>query len=331
MKRKLGAFGPEISAIVYGAWQAGGWWWGPADDDAQIRAMHAAFDAGVNAVDTAPVYGFGHSEEVVGRAVRGRPDIVVMTKCGLTWSGDAGSFFFDTDDGRGGTVSIRRHSAPDVLRRECEASLRRLGVEAIDVWQLHWPEPERAPEEVMATFEALRREGKIKAIGVSNCGPDWMARARAVAPLTSHQPKWSFWSRTEERTSIAWSRDQNIAAIVYSPLEQGLLTGKLRPDTTFRPGDNRAKSSTFKPQNIEAANRALDTLRPLADRHGCSLAQLVLAATIAQPGITAAIVGARDPEQAVANAAAMRVAVSEADVAEVRRVFEAAKPARPRA
>lgn len=327
MTRPLGAHGPAISPIVYGAWQAGGWFWGPSDDDVQIDAMHAAFDAGVNAVDTAPVYGFGHSEEVVGRAIRGRPDVVVLTKCGLSWSGDGGAFFFDTRDGDR-KVTIRRHAARDAILAECEQSLRRLGRDTIDVYQLHWPEPDRAPEEVMGAMETLRAQGKIRALGVSNCPPDWLDRAAAVAPLTSIQPKWSWLSRAEEATSLAWARAHGVGAVVYSPLEMGLLTGKIQPDRVYAPGDDRPGQAWFKPEAVVRINAALDTLRPVAEAKGCTLGQLMLAATIAEPGITGALVGARDRAQALQNAAAMAVVVTDAERAQIRATLSAVTPPR---
>lgn len=328
MIRPLGAHGPALSPIVYGAWQAGGWFWGPADDDVQIDAMHAAFDAGVNAVDTAPVYGFGHSEEVVGRAIAGRPDVVVLTKCGLTWTGE-GQFFFDTRDGDR-PVTIRRHAAAAAIVAECEASLRRLGRDWIDVYQLHWPEPDRAPEEVMGAMVRLREAGKIRAIGVSNCPPDWLDRAAAVAPLTSIQPKWSYLSRAEEATSLAWARAHGVGAVVYSPLEMGLLTGRIGPDRVFGPGDDRVGMPWFRADAITRVNAALDGLRPLAEAKGVSLGQLVLAATIHEPGITGALVGARDRRQAVENAAAMQVAISDTDRATIRAALAVEPPRRAR-
>jgi aryl-alcohol dehydrogenase-like predicted oxidoreductase len=332
MLRKLGAHGPEISTVVYGAWQAGGWFWGESDDQEQIRAMHAAFDAGVNAIDTAPVYGMGHSEEVVGKAVAGRPDVVVLTKCGLRWNtpvagggptppSEEGAFFFDTTTPDGRKWTIRRHAAKASILAECEASLKRLRREAIDVYQLHWPEPGRAPEEIMEAMNELLRAGKIRAIGVSNCDPAWMTAAKAVAPLTSDQPKWSWLSRREDAT-IAWCAENGVGTVVYSPLEMGLLSGKIGRDYTFAPGDERPRSNPwFKPANLDRVHAALAPLRPIAQDKGCSLAQLMLAATIAQPGITAVLVGARNAAQSADNARAMSVSLSEAELAEIRSAF----------
>ncbi len=323
MRRRLGEHGPEISAIVFGAWQAGGWFWGESDDADQIRAMHAAFDAGVNAVDTAPVYGMGRSERVVGRAIAGRPDVVVLTKCGLGWATDEGSFFFDTATPDGTKYTIRRNGAKAAILAECEGSLERLGVEAIDVYQLHWPDPERQPEEVMEAMNLLLEQGKIKSIGVSNCDPAWMARAKAVAPLTSAQPKWSWLTRREDPT-LAWCQANGLGAVVYSPLEMGLLTGKIAPDRVYAPGDDRPKSNPwFKPANVERVNTALQQVEPIAAAHGCTVGQVMLAATIAQPWITAALVGARNADQSVANAMAMQVSLTEAEIAAIRGTFEA--------
>jgi aryl-alcohol dehydrogenase-like predicted oxidoreductase len=321
MLRKLGAHGPEISTVVYGAWQAGGWFWGESDDQEQIRAMHAAFDAGVNAIDTAPVYGMGHSEEVVGKAVAGRPDVVVLTKCGLRWTGFEGSPFFDTTTPDGRMWHIRRYAAKGAIVAEVECSLKRLRREAIDVYQLHWPEPDRAPEEVMEAMNELLRAGKIRAIGVSNCDAAWMTAAKAVGPLTSDQPKWSWLSRREDAT-IAWCAENGVGTVVYSPLEMGILSGKIGRDYTFAPGDERPRSNPwFKPANLDRVQAALAPLRPIAQDKGCSLAQLMLAATIAQPGITAVLVGARNAAQSADNARAMSVSLSEAELAQIRSAF----------
>lgn len=319
MHRKLGPSGPDVSTVIYGAWQAGGWWWGASDDDEQVRAMHAAFDAGIDTVDTAPVYGFGHSEDVVGKAIRGRSGIKVLTKCGLHWTGPEGAFFFDTDDGRGGKAHVRRWSGN--IERECEQSLRRLGVDAIDVLQLHWPEPGIPPEAVMDQMNRLLDAGKIKAIGVSNCSADWMRAAKARGPLTVHQPRWSWIFRAEENGSLAWSRDNDVAAIVYSPLAQGLLSGRITPETTFAPGDERAGTPAFRPEYIRQVQAINESLRGMAADKGCTLSQLALASTLEEPGITGVIVGARNAAQAVENAAAMHVHVSDDERAEIRRRF----------
>ena len=322
MQRKLGAHGPEVSTVVFGAWAIGGWFWGGNDEQDSLDALHAAFEAGIDAVDTAPVYGFGRSERLVGRAIASHPHVKVLTKAGLNWWSEDGEHFFDTTDVDGTAYTVRRNSREAALRHEVEQSLSRLGRERIDLLQIHWPDPTLEPEPVIETLTALVAEGKIASFGVSNWSPEWLERGVATGPLTSHQPNFSLLSQDERETSIATGRRLGLGCTVYSPLEMGLLTGKYRPDVKFGEGDDRAHMPWFTPENIVRVNRAVDlALRPAAERHQATIAQVVRAATLAIEGITHVLVGARNPVQARDNAGAMGLSLDAEELALIERTF----------
>ena len=271
------------------------------------------------------MYGFGHSEEVVGRAVKGMRDKVVLaTKCGLVWSRKDGEYFFETPDPEGNTVPIYRVLRKDSIIQECEHSLRRLGVDCIDLYQCHWMDSTTAIEETMEALVELRDQGKIRAIGLSNFTPEAIEECLGYGPIASHQPKFSLLDRQHLAGVIRWTHARGIGTIVYSPLEQGMLTGKVTMDRKFPAGDYRAGQPWFRPAN---RRRALDVLQrdiaPIAQRHGATPAQVAISWTIGAPGITAAIVGARNPEQARTNAAAADVALSEREREAILEAFEA--------
>ncbi|MDD4101928.1 MAG: aldo/keto reductase [Kiritimatiellae bacterium] len=324
--RKLGSSGLEVSAIALGTWAVGGGpWWGESDDNESIKAIHAAIDAGVNLIDTAPVYGFGHSEEVVGRAVRGRREkVVIASKCGLWWGDESGTPYFELS-GR----KVRNCLEPRTIRLEVENSLRRLGVDCIDLMQTHkqvGPGETRIAD-TMACLMQLRAEGKIREIGVSTCTPAQMDEYLAAGILVSNQPRYSMLDRSIEADLLPYCRSHNIAVLAYTPLEQGLLTGKIGVDTEIAPEQFRNKLSWFAPDKRRKALQVLDGWRPLTEKYGCTMAQLVLAWTIAQPGVTAALCGARKVSHAVENAGAGAVALGADDIARMRRDVEAVAPA----
>lgn len=314
--------------VVFGAWAIGGWYWGGTDDEQAIRALHAAIDLGLNAIDTAPVYGFGHSEEVVGRAIRDRRDrVVVMTKVGLRWDDGVGEPYFETVDQAGVKRSVRRHAGAASVKREVEDSLRRLGLAHVDLIQVHWPDPRTPIAETMGALLELRAQGKVRAIGVSNYTPAMMDEARAAlgdVPLASDQPKYSLVARDVEREILPYCASHRIGTVVYSPLDQGLLTGRVSPERKFAADDGRSKRPTFAPVNRARVNAVLDrVVRPIAERHHATIGQVVIAWTIAQHGVTAAIVGARTPEQVRENAAAGDLVLEPSELASIRGAFEA--------
>ncbi len=312
-----------ISPVTFGAWAVGGWMWGGADEAESIAAIRAGVDHGATTIDTAAVYGQGYGEEVVGKAIAGiRDRVQVATKGGMRWDIEDGSEPWATKDRSGRDVVIRKNSRPESLIWECEQSLRRLGVDVIDLYQVHWPDPSTPVEETMAALLKLKEQGKIRAIGVSNYDVPWMERALKIGPIDSLQPPFSLIQRKIEPAILPFCRDRGIGVIVYSPLERGLLAGTVGPDRQFPPGDHRATHRFFTVENRKRVLAALEAIRPIAETHRASLAQLVIAWTIAEPGITAALVGARNPDQAIHNAEAMTISLSEQERATIRGVFD---------
>lgn len=336
--RQLGESTLQISPIVFGAWAIGGWSWGSTtnredEERAAIRAMHAALAAGVNAIDTAPVYGFGLSEELVAKALQGRRDqALVLTKLGLRWDDTQGQLWFETKDQNGVPRSVYRTARPESVRHEVEQSLRRLRIEYIDLMQVHWPDAATPIEDTMGALLELRRQGLVREIGLSNHGVDLLVRAkRALAgaeqgrvPLASTQPKYSLLARDVERDVLPWCHDESVGVLVYSPLEQGLLTGQVPASRSFDSTDGRHKRATFEAANRAKVNQVVESvLRPLAETHRATCAQVALAWVIAQPGVTAAIAGARTAAQAEENAGAAALQLSALELAQVRKAFEA--------
>jgi methylglyoxal reductase len=312
--RSLGKSGVEASVVGVGAWAIGGWMWGGADDAESVRAIHAAIDAGVNLIDTAPVYGFGHSEEVVGKAIQDRRDKVVLaTKCGLVWHEERGEFFFASDEkhpAEEGRIKVYRYLAPDTIRREVEWSLNRLGTDRIDLLQTHWQDSTTPIAESMHTLMELKKEGKIRAIGCSNATAGQMEEYQAAGQLDVDQELFSMLDRKQQHANLPYCAKHKIAFLAYSPLAQGLLSGKIGPGRIFHNGDQRRVKPRFASENREKIQRLLGLFRPIAERHGVSLGQLAVAWTVSQTGCTHALVGVRTPRQAVENAKAGAVELS---------------------
>ena len=309
----LGGTGLAVSRLGLGAWAIGGgdWQggWGPQDDEQSVKAIRAAVDAGVNWVDTAPAYGLGRAEEVVGRALADMPHDerpYVFTKCGLVW------------EPGGRTVS--NVLAPASIRAECEASLRRLGVERLDLLQVHWPSHDGTPvEESWQTMADLVDEGKVGAIGASNFDVALLERCQAVRPVDTYQPELNLIAREAATTTIAWCRENGTAVIVYSPMRSGLLTGRFTAERSRNlPDDDwRATHPDFTEPGLHRNLRLVELLRPIAERLSCSLAELAVAWALAWPGVTGAIVGARSPEQVEGWIGAAGVRLGSADLDDV--------------
>jgi methylglyoxal reductase len=324
--RQLGSSDLEVTPVIFGAWAIGGWWWGGTDDDDAVEAINAALDAGINCIDTAPMYGFGHSERVVGEAIKGRRDeVVIATKCGLRWDLAEGEHFFDDTTPERGSFSVYRNLRRDSILWECEQSLERLGVEVIDLYQCHWSDNTTPLSETMAALSQLLEDGLVRAIGVSNFTSEMIEECLKYGPLHTSQPKFSLLTRAGLADMIPFCHEHNIASIVYSSMEQGVLTGKVTPGREYSDGDKRAeKNPWFRPENLERALKVLrETVQPIADAHNATLAQVALAWTIAEPGITCALAGARTADQARENAAAMQVQLSEGERAAILGAFEA--------
>lgn len=321
--RQIGQTDMKASCIAFGAWAIGGGpWWGPSDDEESVRAIHAALDAGVNLIDTAPLYEYGRSERLVGRAIRGRRDqVIVATKCGLWYKDSRGSEWFP----QAGHM-IRRSLRPDTIREEIEESLRNLGVDCIDLYQTHWQaiEPDKTPiADTMACLLALRDQGKIRAIGASNATTADMQDYRRAGELSACQPRYSMLDRTIEADVLPYCLTNGIAVLAYSPLEQGLLTGKIGMDRQFAEGQYRNNIPWFRPVNRRRVLDVLDGWKDLCAAYGCTLGQLVIAWTVAQPGLTVALCGARKTAHAIENARAGDLVLDAATLARMRRDIEA--------
>ena len=320
--RTLGKSGIQASVVGLGTWALGGTsWWGPTDDAEAIRAIQAALDSGINLIDTAPVYGWGHSEEIVGRAVKGRRDKVVLaTKCGLRWQDGHGAPFFSLD-GR----EVRRCLERPYVRQELELSLKRLGTDYVDLYQTHWPavEPFKTPiAETMGLLMDLKREGKIRAIGASNVTVAEMDAYRAVGQLDSNQPRYSLLDRRIEPAVVPYCMEHGVSILAYSPLEQGLLTGRISLDTAIDAAEYRNLLPWFKPGNRRRVLDMLAKWSELCRRYQCTLRQLVIACTLAQPGITHALCGGRKVLHAQENAQAGSLRIEPVDMARMRRDVE---------
>jgi methylglyoxal reductase len=334
--RPLGSSGIQASTVAFGAWAIGGWTWGGADEQESIRAIHAFLDAGGNLIDTAPVYGFGRSEEVVGKAIAGRRDKVVLaTKCGLRWDLSENQRAralkrFSTNDENidwSGQPSDKSfdvfiYNGADGIREEVERSLKRLGTDVIDLYQPHWQDDASPIEERMRALEDLKQSGKIRAIGLSNARPEQLAEYRRFGVIDAVQDRYSMLDRQQEALNLPTCARDGLAFLAYSPLAQGLLTGKITPDRAFATGDQRRFKDRFKPDNIRKVLDVLDQLRPIANGHGVELGQLVIAWTLAQPGCSHVLCGARNAEQATRNAAAADVQLTEGDLAQIHRAVE---------
>jgi aryl-alcohol dehydrogenase-like predicted oxidoreductase len=291
-KRKLGFTDMEFTTVGFGAWAVGGgnweWGWGSQDDRESIQAIQAGLDQGINWIDTAAAYGLGHSEEMVGKAIQGRRhEIFIATKCGLVW-----------DETRDGTVKNRLKAWS--VRQEAENSLRRLGVETIDLYQIHWPRPNEDLEEAWGEIAKLVQEGKVRYAGVSNFSAEQIKRVQPIHPVASLQPEYSMLERSVEAGLLEYCASQQIGVIAYSPMASGLLTGKYTRATVkeIHPDDWRLKfNEHFREPNFTANLDLVRRLSEIASQLGRSLGELAVAWVLRRPEVTAAIVGARRPSQ----------------------------------
>ena len=296
----------ECSVVTFGAWAAGGWMWGGTEQNNAVEAIRASYDLGVTSIDTAPVYGQGLSEKIVGEAISDLPreKVQILTKYGLRWDTDKGTFYFKSRNNDGEEIDIHKYAAKDAIIRECEESLKRLGTDYIDLYQIHWPDPSTPIEESMEAVLQLKKQGKIREAGVCNYSADQMREAEEVISLASNQVPYSMVRRDIEEEVVPYCLEHNKGILAYSPFQRGLLTGKMKPDQEFSEGDTRANEVYYTDENIRRTNKMLEKIKPIADEKGATLAQLVIQWTIQQPGITIALVGARTPEQSTQNAKA---------------------------
>jgi aryl-alcohol dehydrogenase-like predicted oxidoreductase len=310
--RRLGETKLAVSAITFGAWAAGGWMWGGNDDKEAIDAMKTSYDLGITSIDTAPIYGQGKSEELVGRAIKGIPrdKVQILTKYGMRWDLNKGQLAFKSKDNNGKDIDIYKYSGKESIITECENSLKRLGTDYIDLYQIHWPDAITPIDETMEAVIKLKEQGKIREAGVSNYDIKQMAIAEKTIKLASNQVPFSMVNRGIEDDLISYCIENKKAILAYSPLERGLLTGKIKPGHKFDEGDHRTHVKYFKDENIKRTNEFLAKIKPLADEKNATLGQLVIRWTINHPGITIALVGARNAQQAKQNARAIEIHIN---------------------
>lgn len=314
--RKLGDTDLELPVITFGAWAAGGWMWGGADDQEAIKAMLAAYDEGVSAIDTAPIYGQGHSEVLVGKALKelNRDKVQILTKFGMRWDDKKGDFGFKSVDNFGKDIDIYKYAAKESIIKECEDSLKRLGTDYIDLYQIHWPDVTTPIQETMEAVEELIKAGKVRYAGVCNYDVAQMTEAEKYIKLASNQIPYSMVKRDIEQEIVPYCLAHDKGILAYSPLERGLLTGKMKPGHVFNQGDHRAGIYFFKDENLVKVDAFLNKIKPLADERNMLVSQIVLRWTLEQPGITIALVGARNAKQAIENAKAARVQLSKEEI-----------------
>lgn len=316
--RTLGNSDLRLTPIGFGAWAIGGGnWefaWGPQDDSQSVAAIHRALDLGINWIDTAAIYGLGHSEEIVGQAVKTwpGPKPFVFTKCSMRWHADR---------------SIYRSLKAGSLAEELEGSLRRLGVETIDLYQIHWPNPDEEIEEGWETLARFQKQGKVRWIGVSNFSVEQMKRAQAIAPIASLQPPYSMLRPAIEKEILPFTQASNIGVINYSPMVSGLLTGAVTAErvAAFPADDWRRKSIEFNEPRLSRNLRLVELLREIGSAHGVLPGVVAVAWTLHNPAITAAIVGGRSGKQVEGLAPALEFRLSEAEFAGIN-AFLTANP-----
>ncbi len=292
---------PSLPHMILGTWAIGGWMWGGTDEKHSIEAIRTSIECGIRAIDTAPAYGNGLSEQIVGKAIQGyaRDQLLIATKCGLIWNPH--------------DPSIRKNLKPQSILNECDQSLKRLKIDHIDLYQIHWNDPHTPIEESWGAMVKLLEVGKVKAIGVCNFSAAELAIAHSLFPIHTLQSPYSLMRRSIETDILPFCQNNQIALLAYSPLERGLLTGKIDLKTHFPVADHREQSATFSLPNRKLALKALSRLKPIAEKHRATLAQLILHCTYHMPGITAVLVGARTAAQAKENAGALSLRLTGAE------------------
>lgn len=308
-KRKLGKNGPELSIIGLGAWAIGGswaWGWGDSDDQESIRTIQRAIDLGVNWIDTAAVYGLGHSEEIVGRAIKGRrDDVIIATKCGLVWND---------------TGHVRNDITPQSIRRELEASLKRLGVDVIDLYQIHWPYANHSETDAWRELLKLKKEGKVRWIGVSNFDVRLLSLCEKIGHIDSLQPPYNLLNPHIEKEILPFCEQHAIGVIPYSPMFSGLLSGRF-DRSKVATDDWRTRDAMFNEPQLSRNLEFVEKLRIIADKYNVTVGNIAVAWVLRQPMVTSAIVGARTVRQLEENMQVDTVQLSEQDLLEINRML----------
>ena len=307
-QRTLGTSELQVSPVGIGTWAIGGDFWGEVNDQKSIRAIQAGLDAGINLIDTAPAYGAGHSEEVVGKAIKGRRDeVVVATKVGVIRT----------------ATEFKRSLKADSVRQEIEDSLRRLDVDVIDLYQIHWPDPDTPFEEPMEVLMKAQEQGKFRYLGVSNFTVEQMEQIRKLGNVVSLQPHYSLLKRDIEGGILEYCRSNGIGILSYGTLAAGILTGKFTELPQFDEGDNRANFYPWFKQPVwNQVQKLVDVLREIAQERGVPVAHVTIAWTVQQPGITTALVGSRTDEQARSNAAAMEFQLNQTEIDRIEQAYQ---------
>ena len=313
LTREIGASGISASAIGLGTWAIGGWMWGGTDRAKSIDTIRASIDEGVTLIDTAPAYGQGLAEEIVGEAIEGRRDEVVLaTKLGLVWHTQKGNHFFDYDG-----KPVHRYLGKDAVIYEVEESLRRLRTDHIDHYITHWQDPTTPIAETMEALERLKEQGKIRSIGASNVTVADVEAYLAAGQLDAVQQEYNMVSRSIEADLLPLCKERGVSVLSYSSLALGLLSGKIGPEREFTGDDQRRDNPRFSVKNRQKVAQLMDEVRPIASDHGASEAQIVIAWTLQQPGITFSLCGARTVEQARENAKAGRIRLKPDEIARI--------------
>ncbi len=311
--RRLGQTDLELTTIGMGTWAIGGPWefgWGPQDDEDSVAAIRTAIEGGVNWIDTAPAYGCGHAEEVVGRVLKELPDRpIIATKCGILWN-----------ERREKVTCLKK----DSVIAECDASLRRLGVDVIDLYQMHWPDPDEQLEEGWEAMVRLKEQGKVRYIGVSNCSVRHIKRAEAIQPPVSLQPPYSMIRRDAEVALLGYCKKNNMGVVAYSPMQKGLLTGKYTAEkvAALAPDDHRHRDPNFHGERLEANLKLVEGITVIARKYDRTPGQLAIAWVLRREAVTAAIVGARSRKQIEETVQAGDWQLKDDDIAEIDKLIE---------
>ncbi len=322
-KRKLGNSDLMITPIAFGAWAIGGWMWGGAERKDAIKAIETSLEMGMTTIDTAPVYGFGLSEEIVGEVIKNKRDKTeILTKFGMKWDTQKGEFYFSTQDNQGRPIDIYRYAGRDSVIQECENSLKRMGTDYIDLYQIHWPDSTTPIDETMEAVNRLIEQGKVRAAGVCNYDHELLGETLKTTSIISNQVPYSMVRRDIEDNVVPYCLENSIGILAYSPLQRGLLTGKFKTGHKFNEGDNRPGTPYFQENNMIRVNEFLQSIKPIADSYDISLAQLVLRWTIEQPGITCALAGARNPGQVKDNTGALNFDINKEEIDTINEKLE---------
>lgn len=321
---KLGNTDIRVTKMAFGAWVIGGWNWGGSEEETAVEAVRVAYEGGMTSIDTAPIYGFGRSEELIGKALRDVPrdGYQIFTKYGLVWEGDQKTLHAQTKDMEGNPTNIYRYAGKESIIRECEASLNRLRTDYIDLYQIHWPDPGTPIEETMEAMQILLDQGKIRAAGVCNYSAEQIEEALQHISLASNQVPYSMIRRGIEKEVQPQAVKRGLSILPYSPLQRGLLTGKIKPGHQFREGDNRAGNPYFTDENIRKVQTLLDKIRPVAEGYQVSLAQLVLNWTSRQAAMGPILAGARNAVQVKDNLHSLSFRLSDSELETIREAVE---------